>query len=84
MVTFGGTYGKARVLLEDFGGAGAQRWEFGGLPALARQLSGTAGEEGSPRHCVAYLQTERSQDRQSQNLLDLLCKARGRNAAVPG
>lgn len=34
------------------------------------------------RHCVRCLQTETSLDRRSQNLLHLLCKAPGGNAAV--
>lgn len=79
----GGLIRQSPRLTGRLWGAGAQRWGFAGLPALARQLSGKAGEEGSPKHCVAYLQTERSRDRQSQNLLDLLCKAPGGNAAVP-
>lgn len=50
----------------------------GGPPGSARPLSGTAGGEGSPGHCVACLQTARAQDWRSQNLLDLLCKGSGR------
>lgn len=49
-----------------------------GPPGSARPLSGTAGGEGSPGHCVACLQTARAQDWRSQNLLDLLCKGSGR------
>lgn len=64
-------------------GAGAQHWGLG-RSALARHLSGRAGEEGSPKHCVAYLQTERSRDRQSQNLIALLCKALGEMPWCPG
>lgn len=39
----------------------------GGLGAV---LSGTAGGEGSPGHCVACLLTARSLDWRPQNLLD--------------
>lgn len=37
---------------------------------LGAVLSGTAGGEGSPGHCVACLLTARSLDWRSQNLLD--------------
>lgn len=37
---------------------------------LGAVLSGTAGWEGSPGHCVACLLTARSLDWRSQNLLD--------------
>lgn len=39
-------------------------------PGLGAVLSGTAGGEGSPGHCVACLLTARSLDWRSQNLLD--------------
>lgn len=44
----------------------------GGAPRarLGAVLSGTAGGEGSPGHCVACLLTARSLDWRSQNLLD--------------
>lgn len=61
-----------RFFLEDF-------WVCAGVPpGSARPLSGTAGGEGSPGHCVACLQTARSQNWRSPNLLDLLCKGSGR------
>lgn len=45
---------------------------WGGPPRarLGAVLSGTAGGEGSPGHCVACLLTARSLDWRSQNLLD--------------
>lgn len=63
-------------LPEGLWGAGAQCCGCAGLPASARRLSGTPGWEGSSRHWVVCLQTERSLDRCSQNLLDLLCSGR--------
>lgn len=50
---FGGTYVRAHVFPAGLWGAGAQRCGCDGLPALARQLSGTAGEEGSPKALCA-------------------------------
>lgn len=50
---FWGTYVRAHVLSGGLWGAGALLWGCEGLPALARQLSGTAGEEGSPKALCA-------------------------------
>lgn len=50
---FWGTYVRAHVLSGRLWGAGALLWGCEGLPALARQLSGTAGKEGSPKALCA-------------------------------
>lgn len=53
LTSFGGLMSGCTFFLGDFGGAGTLLWGCEGLPALARQLSGTAGEEGSPKALCA-------------------------------
>ena len=59
---FWGTYVRAHVLFGRLWGAGALLWGGEGLPALARQLSGTAGKEGSPKAlCAVFADTNGSE-----------------------
>lgn len=62
MVTFGEFMSRLTSYWKTLG-CGRSALGAWRAPALARHLSGRAGEEGSPKHCVAYLETERSRDR---------------------
>lgn len=68
--------------LPDFGVRARSAVGVTGSPLWRGSFPERLARKEAPRHCVPRLQTEMSLDRRSQNLLHILCKAPGGNAAV--